>query len=663
LLGLLANPALAIQRIKFSTCPGAACIMPVDGAEFLTGAQFDIRVEIHEESQNKANGDFELTVSKLGRNGVEEEPILVNNFFKPINSNPDLERWNFTYTKDSKDYYQSLDGDLSVERPVQVASKIWRNVHFKSSGKYIATIKYNNGETHKVEWIVRPAACKRIARNAILFIADGTTINMITAARVMARKQRNGKFPHKFEMDMTDYIGHVQTHSLDAMMTDSANSASAYHTGHKTAVNALGVYPDSSPNHFDDPKQELLAELARRRSKSRGGKMAIGIVTTAEVQDATPAAVFAHTRRRDDKAEIVDQLINGAKNASIPVIADVYLGGGGAYFHNKTGGKSLKGNDYYKTFEKLGYNIVNNGEQLRNYNEDKPLLGIFHKGNMDVFVDRSMLKDNLKGNKASPVGDNKDALDQPGLVDMTKKTLNILKKRGGDAGFFAMIEAASPDKQMHSMDFHRSLVEIIEFDNAIKAAVEWARKNDPSTLIVITADHGHGFDVYGTVDTEIFNNAPVDEQNLSKRNAIGVYESSGWPDYSPDANGYPAELNVRTVFAAATNNKPDNFENFQMNRTKSRKPAVDSHSKEHKYQVSVANKDFGKGGMFVGGNLPVENDQAVHSMTDVGIFASGPGAHLFGKVMDSTEVFFNFAYALGLGEVDPKECSKCPKKR
>lgn len=668
LVSLLITGTQSLQRIKFSTCPDAACIFPVDGAEFLTGAHFDLRVEIHDDKKGVPDEKFQVSVAQIGRDGKEGIPTPLVDFFGPVNPQPPIENWEFNYAKDAADKYKALDGDESVLVPVKVASKIWRNLTFRKPGTYVATITYDSGKTHKVEWYVRAASCKRIANNAILFIADGTTINMITAARVMARKQRNGKFFKKFELDNMEHIGHILTHSLDSMMTDSANSASAYHTGHKTAVNALGVYPDSSPDHFDDPKQELLAELARRRSKERGGRMAVGIVTTAEVQDATPAAVFAHTRRRDDKAEIVDQLLYGAKNATTPVIADVYLGGGGAYFNSKSG-KSLNGANYFEKYSKeFGYDVVTSGSQLRNYksNGENPLLGIFHKGDMDVYVDRQMYKGNLKGNKASPNGDKSDATDQPTLVDMTKVALNHLKKRGGDAGFFAMIEAASPDKQMHSMDFHRSLVEIIEFDNAIKAAVEWARKNDPSTLIVITADHGHGFDVFGSVDTKVFNEATnKDEHYLAKRNAIGTYEDAGWPDYVDlDNDGYPDDLNVRTVFAAATNNHPDVFENYQMNRTHPRVPAINVHDKSHKYPVNVANPNFGKeNGIEYLGNLPVDAKATVHSMTDVGVFASGPGSYLFGKVMDSTEVFFNFAQVLALGEVEKKQCRQCQPKR
>lgn len=99
-------------------------------------------------------------------------------------------------------------------------------------------------------------------------------------------------------------MGHIIVNGMDSLITDSANSASAYSTGHKTSTGALGVYADSSPSHYDDPKHEHLMEILRRE---RPG-CSLGIVTTADVVDATPAAFYAHTKNRSDKPVLVDQV-------------------------------------------------------------------------------------------------------------------------------------------------------------------------------------------------------------------------------------------------------------------------------------------------------------------------------------------------------------------
>ena len=106
-------------------------------------------------------------------------------------------------------------------------------------------------------------------------------------------------------------------------------------TGHKSSVNALGVYADRTPDSLDDPKQETIAELLRRTT----GK-SIGVVSDAEIEDATPASVVGHTRRRADKAEIVDMFYS--------VKPDVIIGGGSAYFlpQNVPGSKRKDDKNY-----------------------------------------------------------------------------------------------------------------------------------------------------------------------------------------------------------------------------------------------------------------------------------------------------------------------------
>lgn len=100
---------------------------------------------------------------------------------------------------------------------------------------------------------------------------------MITAARALGRMHTSGKYHNLLSFEDFDNLGHVLTNSVDGLVTDSANSASAYATGHKSSVNALGVYADSSSDPFDDPKVELITELIRRRQPGK----AVGVVSTA----------------------------------------------------------------------------------------------------------------------------------------------------------------------------------------------------------------------------------------------------------------------------------------------------------------------------------------------------------------------------------------------
>jgi alkaline phosphatase len=236
-------------------------------------------------------------------------------------------------------------------------------------------------------------------------------------------------------------MGHQMTHSIDSFITDSANSATALQSGHKSTVNALNVYRDSSPDEFDDPKIETLAEIFRR---VRNGL--IGIVSTAFLADATPAALTAHTPNRDQYGPIVDTFLNGVANYSWTEFdgVDVLFGGGAENFLPGKG--SYQGRDQFVEFKKRGYNVAYTGEELKTLKNDKRAVGVFTQSNMAKWLDRQVYPQNLKGLKNSPKNDSTDAIDQPGLKEMTLKAIDILStrsKKDKNQGWYLMSEAAS----------------------------------------------------------------------------------------------------------------------------------------------------------------------------------------------------------------------------
>jgi len=303
----------------------------------------------------------------------------------------------------------------------------------------MATLTYNNGSKTEATWLVRDLAEERKAKNIILFIGDGMTTNMITAARLIGHKSVNGKYQTTMAMDKFPVVGHQMTHSIDSFITDSANSAAALNTGHKSTVNCLNVYADSSKDPFDDPKVETIAEIFHRLT---GGH--IGIVSTAYIADATPAALLSHTRNRGAYEAIVDTYLNGVQNytwTDVPV--DVIFGGGAEQFYPPSlGGKTYQSKNYYEEFAKAGYQVLHNRTALQSANPQEKTLGIFTTSNMAKWLDRNVYRQNLN-QSLSPTGDKTPALDQPGLKEMTLKAIDILQERSGDKGWFLMSEAAS----------------------------------------------------------------------------------------------------------------------------------------------------------------------------------------------------------------------------
>jgi alkaline phosphatase len=254
------------------------------------------------------------------------------------------------------------------------------------------------------------------------------------------------------------------------------------------------------------------------------------------------------------------------------------------------------------------------------------LLGVFMPSDLNVWLDRNVYTENLG-----------DFTDQPGLVDMTLAALNILNQN--ENGFYLQVEAASVDKQIHPLDQERTLSDLIEFDQAVEAALAWAAENAPDTLIVVTADHGHGYDVYGTVDVETFN-AGTDD--LSRREAIQVYATAGYPTYTDeDGDGFP-DWEADVVFAGTVNNHPDYTEDFQVSGV----PRVPSISNEE--GIAVDNPDDDPNGITMSGNLNPSGTTGVHTLQDVPVFGSGPGAECLAGLYHQREIFFCMASALGL---------------
>ncbi|TFK40421.1 alkaline-phosphatase-like protein [Crucibulum laeve] len=658
LLGATLVSAQTFHRL--GGCPTLGCVFPPDQTDFLSGQLFDIRLEVHapingSEAHNAGVPDEKFTFCI--QNGSKGECKNATQFFGV--KEPALEKWTFSY------YEDLFARDAKTPAVVNVASKAYRALSLTKPGDYVAKLKYNNVSQTVAHWTVRQPATTRKAKNVLFFIGDGMTQPMITAARLIAHKSINGRYQSLMQMDQMDNLGHQMTHSLDSFITDSANSATALYTGKKSSVNALNVYADSSKNSFDDPKVETIAELFRRRI---GGP--IGIVSTAYIADATPAALCAHTRDRNQYAAVVYEYLNSANgwNTSLPWPTscegpDVIFGGGAEQFIAGPG--SPNGTDYYKAFADKGYNVIWNNTALQAVGTSKKTLGIFSVSNMAKWIDRHVLTDNLKGQKNSPNGDGTDALDQPGLKDMTLKAIDILQARatsgngkGNNKGWFMMSEAASIDKMMHVLDYDRALGELLELDDTIRASIEHLKKigEYENTLIVITADHGHGFDVFGGADTKYLA-AQTDERK--KRDAIGVYESSGLSGYTvaegslptndtivfgSEGPNFPVQWNPRYAYAAGFGANPDHRESYTLNQNGPRVPAT----KGDDGTMHVNPTDH-TDGFNVGGTLDGTQGQGVHSLQDVSVFANGPGSEAFRGVYNSIDIFFKIADALALG--------------
>lgn len=331
------------------------------------------------------------------------------------------------------------------------------------------------------------------AKNVILLIGDGMGDSEITAARNQAMGA-GGFFPG---IDALPLTGQYTHYSLDKKthkpnyVTDSAASATAWATGTKTYNGAIGV-------DVNGTDQVTLLELAKAAGKATGN------VSTAELQDATPAALMAHVTSRKcygpEKTTGLcpgNALEQGGKGSIseqlLQTRPDVTLGGGAKSFAERAKAGDYQGKTLREQAEVRGFQLVDNLAALnavQQANQQTPLLGLFSEGNMPVRWQGP--KASYHGNLDKPVVTcevNKDRpASMPTLAQMTQKAIDLLSHNSH--GFFLQVEGASIDKQDHAANPCGQIGETVDLDEAVQVALAYAREHG-DTLVGVTADHAH----------------------------------------------------------------------------------------------------------------------------------------------------------------------------
>jgi hypothetical protein len=195
--------AQTFQRL--GACPSLGCIFPPDQSDFLPGQWFDIRLETHAPQNGSEVVPGYLTPDErftftIAKDGQQKDCKNAAAYFKI--AEPAIERWNFTW-------YEDLFAQAAkTPSMVKVAAKAYRKVALYEPGNYIATLTYANGSVTQANWTVRDTKISQKAKNVIMFIGDGMTVPMITAARNLAHQSINGKYITKMGMDKFPVLGH-----------------------------------------------------------------------------------------------------------------------------------------------------------------------------------------------------------------------------------------------------------------------------------------------------------------------------------------------------------------------------------------------------------------------------------------------------------------------
>ncbi|ARU92645.1 alkaline phosphatase [Tatumella citrea] len=340
---------------------------------------------------------------------------------------------------------------------------------------------------------IRASLSNQRAKNVILLIGDGMGDSEITAARNYA-EGAGGFFKGIDALPLTGQYTHYsldkKTHKPD-YVTDSAASATAWATGVKSYNGAIGV-------DVNGHAQPTILELAKAAGKATGN------VSTAELQDATPAALIAHVTSRKcygpekttsvcpdnalekgGKGSITEQLLNTR--------ADVTLGGGAKSFSETAKAGEWQGKTLQQQATERGYQWVTDAAGLAavtTASNDKPVLGLFAEGNMPVrwLGPKATYHGNLEQQAVTCEVNKQRNSSIPTLAQMTDKAIQLLENH--PQGFFLQVEGASIDKQDHEANPCGQIGETVDLDEAVQKALEFARK-DGNTLVIVTADHAH----------------------------------------------------------------------------------------------------------------------------------------------------------------------------
>ncbi len=463
---------------------------------------------------------------------------------------------------------------------------------------------YLNAGKAELARLIADKPNNRKARNVIIFIGDGMGVATLTAGRIFEGQQLgvDGE-SYVAEMDRLPHTALVKTYSHDAQVADSAPTATAIVAGVKTKNGVIGVGPEAIENDcaatapFKVPSLFGMAE-------DKG--LATGIVSTATITHATPAAAYAHTAQRD--WEVDANMPDVAKAAGCTDIArqmiewphgnglEVMLGGGRQHFipatvtdpeYPNAKGKRADGKDLpavWKTANPAGAYVWNSDSfNAVDAKKSSKLLGLFEPSHMQFEADRT-----AAGGK------------EPSLAEMTTKANQMLSKNR--KGYVLMVEAGRIDHAHHGGNARRALQDTVALNQALKAAMDAVNMRD--TLIVVTSDHSHAFTMAGYPER----GNPI----------LGVVAAPiGKPTLAKDGKAYTTLGYANGPGAVTATERPD--------------PAKEDTTALNYRQQSL-----------------VGLSSETHGGDDVVARAAGPKAHLFKGTIEQNTIFHIIRAALGL---------------
>lgn len=463
------------------------------------------------------------------------------------------------------------------------------------------------------------------ARNIILFVGDGMGVSTVTAARIY-EGQKKGMAGEENELFFETFpnIALAKTYNTNQQTPDSAGTMTAMMTGVKTKAGVISVDQDVVRG---DCSTQSGNELTTALEFAERAGMSTGVVSTARITHATPAATYAHIADRnfeDDRSvsaasnpdacvDIARQLVEFPQrfHPQYPLVdgLEVAMGGGRRSFLKRVDGadpedggmgERIDGRDlvtqWLSRYKNAAY--VWNKAQFDAIDTEKVdhLLGLFDMSHMEYELDRDS-----------------DTAGEPSLSEMTAKAVRLLQRNRN--GFFLHVESGRIDHAHHATNPRRALEETVEFSNAVKTAYQLTDPED--TLIIVTADHSHVFTIAG-------------------------YPTRGNPILGKVV-GNDAAGNPRSGMELAADNMPyttlgyANGRDFGRCRVEKNADAADRKPTIPCGRSDLSGVDTGDKGFHFEALVPLGAE--THGGEDVAVYASGPGSALVNGVMEQNAIY------------------------
>ena len=467
-------------------------------------------------------------------------------------------------------------------------------------------------------------AGKSKAKNVILFVGDGMGVSTVTAARILEGQMKGMQGEeNNLSFDMFPFTGLAKTYNVDAQTPDSAGTMTAMMTGVKTDVGVIGVDEDIVRG---DCSTVAGNELVTALELSEIAGKSTGVISTARITHATPAATFAKSADRnwEDISDMPAAAIDGGcKDIAAQLVEfetdlkakypdaekingiEVVMGGGRRHFlpkdasynssdassaieGDRTDGRDLTAewqaanpNGVY-VFDQAGFDAIPSNA--------KKVFGLFNESHMQYEADRL-----------------NDIAGEPSIAEMTSKAIDILDNN--KKGYFLMVESGRIDHGHHAGSAYNALTDTIAFAEAVQAAVDSVDMSE--TLIIVTADHSHVFTIAG----------------YPKRGnpILGKVVGVGSETPATAADGLPYTT------LGYTNGRGFRDLGTETNADVTYGIGIDAGRKD------LTSVDTGSTGFHQEALIPLGSE--THAGEDIAIYGIGPGAHMVSGTNEQSVVF------------------------